>query len=64
MLQLIKCLFGSHGSSEVLQCKDGELTFCRNCMKVKKLSRQLCMRVAIDETALNMHGTVANRDLS
>lgn len=35
MFQLLKCLFGLHGVTEIHYCADGEIEVCRNCLKVK-----------------------------
>ena len=40
MFQLLKCLFGLHGVTEIHHCKDGELKVCRNCLKVKEINNQ------------------------
>ena len=38
MLQFLICLFGFHGVTETIYCKDGELKVCRDCLKVKEIN--------------------------
>ncbi|RKG33000.1 hypothetical protein [Acinetobacter tianfuensis] len=37
MFQIIKCLLGFHGVTEIHHCADGHLEICRDCLKVKKV---------------------------
>lgn len=37
MFQFLKCLFGVHGVTEIIHCKDGSLEVCRDCLKVNDI---------------------------
>ena len=38
MFQFLKCLFGFHGVTEIHHCEDGDIGFCRDCLKVKEIT--------------------------